>query len=297
MVNHRVCPLCLSDKKVLHLRCMDHLVSHEEFDIYKCGSCGFTFTDNYPDESEIGRFYESSDYISHDDNARGFINKVYFLARSLMLGRKRRAITKMTGRKTGRLLDIGCGTGYFPGMMKDYGWEVTGVEPNIKARDYARTSFGIEVIDPGQISSLISASYDCITLWHTLEHFHDPRSYAGEIRRLLSPEGICLVAIPNCNSYDALYFGKFWAAWDVPRHLWHFDPETFSLFAEKAGFRIVTTLALPLDVFYISILSFRNKASGIPFIKGIVTGLWFFIRSLFRRDKGSSLIYILRRKH
>jgi SAM-dependent methyltransferase len=296
MINHRVCPLCLSDNKVLHLRCTDHLVSQEEFDIYRCGSCGFTFTDNYPDESETGRFYESSDYISHDDNARGFINKVYRLARVLMLGRKRRAITKITGRETGRLLDIGCGTGYFPGMMKNHGWEVTGVEPGKKARDFARTSFGIEVIDPGQISTLPSATYDCITLWHTLEHFHDPQSYAGEIRRLLSPEGICLVAIPNCSSYDALYFGKFWAAWDVPRHLWHFEPGTFSLFAEKEGFSIIKTMALPLDVFYISILSLRHKEITFPFAKGIALGFWFSLKAFFVVCRSSSLIYFLKQK-
>jgi len=296
MVIHPVCPLCQSDNRVPHLKCTDYLVTGEEFDLYKCKSCGFIFTDKYPEEHEIGRYYESSDYISHDDNARGLINRIYLLARSLMLGRKRKAIMKITGRKTGRLLDIGCGTGYFPGMMKDHGWEVTGVEPNIKARDYARTSFGIEVIDPEQISTLPSASYDCITLWHTLEHFHDPQSYAREIDRLLSPDGICLIAIPNSSSYDAQYFGKFWAAWDVPRHLWHFDPDTFSLFAEKAGFRIVATRALPLDVFYISILSFRNKGIKYPFITGSVLGSWFAFKSIFRTGQSSSLIYFLKER-
>jgi SAM-dependent methyltransferase len=181
-------------------------------------------------------------------------------------------------------------------MMLRSGWDVTGIEPGTKAREFGIEKFGIRVIHPSEISELPGGSFDCITLWHVIEHFHDPSGYAREMRRLLKPGGTCIVALPNCSSYDAVFFREHWAAWDVPRHLWHFNPATFRIFAEKEGFSIDKTMALPLDVFYISILSFRNKGAGMPLIKGIVAGKWFFLRSLFRKEKGSSLIYVLHRK-
>jgi SAM-dependent methyltransferase len=131
-------------------------------------------------------------------------------------------------------------------------------------------------------------------MWHVLEHFHDPFRYADDIKRLLKPDGICIAALPNSDSSDANYYGRFWAAYDVPRHLWHFNPETFRLFAEKSGFHITGTKSLPLDVFYISILSEKNKRSKIHFLSGITKGSLFAFRALFDKRKSSSLIYFLR---
>jgi SAM-dependent methyltransferase len=296
MISHTVCPLCSSGLTGLYLKCTDNLITKEEYDIYKCSSCGFVFTNGYPEEEDIGRYYDSGDYVSHEAGAGGLVNRIYFRARAIMLRRKKRIIRKMTGLKSGSLLDIGCGTGHFAAMMLRSGWDVTGIEPGIKAREYGIQKFGIRVIHPSEISELPDGSFDCITLWHVMEHFHDPSGYAMEMRRLLKPGGKCIAALPNCSSYDAGFFRECWAAWDVPRHLWHFNPDTFRIFAEKEGFSIDRIMALPLDVFYISILSFRNRKAGISFIKGIMTGEWFFLRSLFRKEKGSSLIYVLNRK-
>jgi len=296
MISHTVCPLCSSGQIGLYLKCSDNLLTNEEFDIYRCSSCGFVFTNGYPEEENIGRYYDSSDYISHEDNAKGLVNRIYVPAREIMLRRKKEIIRSITGLKRGSLLDIGCGTGHFAGMMFRSGWDVTGIEPGTKAREYGINLFGIRVIHPAEISDLPDGSFDCITLWHVMEHFHDPSGYAREIRRLLKFGGTCIFALPNCSSYDADFFREHWAAWDVPRHLWHYNPVTFRIFAEKEGFSIYKTMALPLDVFYISILSFHNKGAGIPFIKGIITGKWFFLRSLFRKEKSSSLLYVLHRK-
>ncbi|NMC34970.1 MAG: class I SAM-dependent methyltransferase [Veillonellaceae bacterium] len=293
MISHTVCPLCSSGLTGQYLKCTDNLLTKEEYDIYRCNSCGFVFTNGYPEEENIGRYYDSGDYISHEDSAKGTVNRIYILAREIMLRRKKKLIKKITGLENGSLLDIGCGTGHFAGMMKKSGWDVTGIEPGTKAREYGIQKFGIRVVHPSEISELPDRSFDCITLWHVMEHFHDPSGYAVEMRRLLKPGGKCIVALPNCNSSDADFFREHWAAWDVPRHLWHFNPDTFRRFAEKEGFSIDKTMVLPLDVFYISILSFRNKGSGIPLIRGIVMGKLFFLKSLFRKEKGSSLIYVL----
>jgi len=296
MVNHTVCPLCSSDQIGLYLNSYDNLLTKEAFGIYRCGSCGFVFTNGYPEEEHIGLYYDSDDYISHEDKAKGIVNRIYIPAREIMLRRKRNIIQKLTGLKKGTLLDIGCGTGHFAGIMKKSGWDVTGIEPGLKAREYGKGKFGIRVLHPSEISLLPDESFDCITLWHVLEHFHDPSGYAKEIRRLLRPGATCVVALPNSSSFDACYFSEHWAAWDVPRHLWHFNPSTFRKFAEKEGFVVDRIMALPLDVFYISILSYRNKNARIPLIKGIAAGSWFFLRSLFRKERGSSLIYVLQRK-
>ena len=293
MISHSICPLCSGKRISQYLKCTDYLVSREEFDLYKCPECGFVFTREYPDEQNIGKYYDSDDYISHDNTAKGFLNRIYLMARNLMLRKKRRITEKATGLQKGKILDIGCGTGYFAGTMKKAGWDVTCMEPNSKARDFGSRKFGLNVIEPDQISALPDKSFDCITMWHVLEHFQDPFRYSEEIIRLLKPGGVCLSALPNCSSFDAKCYGKYWAAFDVPRHLWHFIPETYRVFAEKTGFHITETRSLPLDVFYISILSEKNKGSQLHFLKGIMNGSWFAFRALFDKRKSSSLIYFL----
>ena len=145
------------------------------------------------------------------------------------------------------------------------------------------------------IPTLQSNSFDCVTMWHVLEHFHDPQKYIKDILTLLKPGGICTVALPNSSSFDALHYGKFWAAFDIPRHLWHFDPETFSHFAGKNGLIIECYFMLPFDVFYISALSEKYRGSPLPFLKGIAWGCWFAFLTIFNRKRSSSVIYILRK--
>jgi SAM-dependent methyltransferase len=295
MVHHTICPLCSSDKTGLLFNCIDYFVSRNNFAVLMCSDCGFRFTQDYPEESEIGAFYESEDYISHSDTSKGLSNKLYQTARSVMLGRKKVLIEKITGLKKGRILDFGSGTGYFASTMKKEGWLVNGIEINEKARDFSKSHFGLEVISPDRISEYISESFDCISLWHVLEHFHDPLKYFSEIYRLLKPGAVCVVALPNCSSYDAKYYKQFWAAWDVPRHLWHFQPSTFRIFSKKTGFNLENLKNLPLDVFYISLLSERYKGSSLAFLKAMSKALVFALRSVFNRERSSSIIYILRK--
>ncbi|MCU0461913.1 MAG: class I SAM-dependent methyltransferase [Bacteroidales bacterium] len=254
------------------------------------------FTQDHPDERTIGSYYASEEYLSHNDSAKGFSSTLYKISREFMLKRKRRLVERETGLKRGKLLDTGSGTGHFLNQMKQAGWEVNGIEINKKAREYAASSFGLDVISPDKISSLSSKSFDCITLWHVLEHFEDPFRYFSEISRLLTDGGVCITALPNSNSFDAEHYNKFWAAYDVPRHIWHFSPFTFQLFAQKAGFKIRSIKSLPLDVFYISILSEKYMGTWLYFITGIITGKWFWFLSLFKKEKSSSLIYILKKK-
>lgn len=295
MSYYQKCPQCGSEKISLHLLCKDYFISRETFELYKCDSCGFVFTQNPPDESAMSKYYESDDYISHSDISKGLLNKLYRIVRGVMLRQKVHLIQKKTGLKKGTLLDIGCGTGYFGGAMKEAGWHVIGIEINEIARNHATSRFGLNVISPEKISSLSSGGFDCITLWHVLEHFHDPFQYFSYISNLLKPDGLCVVALPNCSSFDAKYYGKFWAAFDVPRHLWHFEPSTFNNFLSKVGFRCEEILTLPFDVFYISVLSEKYKGSENFFVKGIIRGKLFFLQSLLRIKGSSSIIYLVRK--
>jgi len=295
MVHHDTCPLCLSGKIAVKFGCTDHFISREIFQIALCSDCGFQFTQDYPDEKGIGRYYESEEYVSHSNTSKGMYNKLYQFARSFMLQRKLSIVNKITVKKGGSILDIGSGTGHFADTMKRGGWQVKGIEINDKAREFSKVQFGLDVISPDEISSLRPESFDCITLWHVLEHFHDPFKYASEISRLLKPGGVCIVALPNSSSFDAEHYGKFWAAYDVPRHLWHFSPSTFRLFADKTGFKIVKTLTLPLDLFYISILSEKYSGSGLSFFFGIAVAKMYWFASIFKKERSSSIIYMMRK--
>jgi 2-polyprenyl-3-methyl-5-hydroxy-6-metoxy-1,4-benzoquinol methylase len=295
MVHHSSCPVCSSYDLRLRLICTDHFKSGENFPLYTCSVCGFTFTQDHPEENAMGAYYESDDYISHSDTSEGLVNKIYKVVRSRMLLKKRDIVMKMTGLEKGNLLDIGSGTGHFIAGMKNAGWRVKGIEINEKTRLNSSEKFGLEIIPPDQISSLETGSFDCITLWHVLEHFSDLNLYVAEIHRLLKPSGTCIIAVPNIDSYDSRHYGQYWAAFDVPRHLWHFNPDTFGFLFEGRGFRIINIKTLPLDVFYISILSERYKRNKMAFFTGILKGSYFALRALLNKRKCSSLIYILKK--
>lgn len=295
MSRHSQCPLCNVGSVNPYLSCTDHLVSGEVYELFKCEACGFVFTQDHPDEQMIGRYYESEDYASHGNKKSGSMNRLYSTARNIMLHKKLKITETTSLLNRGRILDIGCGTGYFASKMKANGWIVTGIEPAGKAREMAINLFGLDILEPDKISSLTGGSFDVITMWHSLEHLHDLYNYSREILRLLKPDGLLISALPNCDSYDARHYRGSWAAYDVPRHLWHFTPETFSLFAEKAGFKITGIRPLPLDVFYISILSEKNKKRKLYLLTGLIKGSLFAARAIFRSRKSSSLIYFLRR--
>lgn len=296
MTDMNPCPVCSSGEYELFIETQDFFLTQEKFSIARCKRCGFIFTHNPPSEKEIGRYYESQDYVSHDDNAPGFVNSVYRGVRSFMLRRKRNLVKHLTQQKTGKILDIGSGTGHFLEEMKGAGWITKGIEISQKAREFSVNELHLDIIPPEEIKSFESGSFDCITLWHVLEHFHDPDGYASEIYRLLKPGGTCLVALPNCSSYDAVHYGKYWAAYDVPRHLWHFTPATFRKFSEKNGFNLTDIKRMPADVFYISSVSEKYKGTRLSFFTGILKGLWFSVRTFFNREGSSSLIYVLSKK-
>ena len=291
------CPVC-SGEHLVHLKTLtDYYATGETFSIGECSDCGFRFTSDAPVESQIGRYYETPDYISHSDTHKGMMNKVYHLVRSVMLGKKARLVIRSSRNlKRGRLLDIGAGTGYFAYEMAQRGWDVTAAEKNEQAREFARKSFEIKTMKPEDLAQLESHSFDAITMWHVLEHVEKLDEEWEMLYRLLKDNGCLTVAVPNCSSADENIYKELWAAYDVPRHLWHFSPSTMVRLAEKHGFRLIKSYPMPIDAFYVSMLSEKYRGRKNFFVRGIISGLKCYFKAKGHTELSSSVIYILKKK-
>ena len=296
MTDKCTCPACMSADVTDLLSAQDHLVSGETFTIGRCNSCSLAFTVDPPPENEIGHYYGSDDYISHSDRNRSLTDIVYHMARRFMLGRKYRLTSGVAGKRQGALLDVGSGTGYFASFMQERGWTVTGIELDDRAREYSIDKFRINALPPAEIKSIGDRSVDTVTFWHVLEHLYSPSEWMTEVKRILKDEGRCIIALPNIDSADAWWFGSRWAALDVPRHLWHFSPSAFVTFASNNGFGCERIISLPLDIFYISILSYKNSRRRFAFLRGMATAAVLATGSLFSKYRASSLIYVISKR-
>src|SRR5690606_21895187 len=141
-------------------------------------------------------------------------------------------------------------------------------------------------------------SFDVITLWHVLEHMENLNEVVAKIKSILKPDGVMILALPNHNSHDARKYKGYWAAYDVPRHLWHFTLDTVEKLLGKHQFNIIKQKIMPLDAFYISMLSEKYKGSGslMQYIKGFTVGVTGYMRSLSDINNSSSVIYIAKKE-
>ena len=301
------CPICNSSDIVYAFDAIDHFSTKETFPICDCSNCGFRFTNNFPSDDTIGRYYDSPEYISHSDSKKGVINLLYHFFRKQMLKKKVNLISKYVlesehsqgVQSVGniRLLDIGSGTGYFLNAAKDRGYQVAGIEKDSKAREYAITSFGIDVKDEQSLWAIENESFDVVTLWHVLEHIENLNKVVEKIKSILKPDGVLIIALPNHNSFDAKKYDGYWAAYDVPRHLWHFTPQSVKKQLNKHQFEIIKQKTMPLDAFYISMLSekYRGSSAITQYLGAIIVGTVGFLRSLSDINQSSSVIYIAKK--
>jgi ubiquinone/menaquinone biosynthesis C-methylase UbiE len=287
----KVCPVCGTDTFTLFLSGKDYFLTSQEFSIIRCSKCGFRITDPIPSADVMGGYYESTDYISHESGGKKLINLVYKAARFLTVRSKFRLIRKYVKGK--KLLDIGCGTGEFLSFCKGRGFECSGIEPNPKAREFAINRHKLRVKPELSFSEEENETYDCITMWHVLEHVYDLHGTLGSLKRALKKTGTLILALPNPDSWDAKHYKECWAAYDLPRHIYHFSSGHISALAKKHGFVLEKILPQYLDAFYISMLSENYRRRKKDPVMGFINGL----RSNFHASDPSlgysSHIYIL----
>ena len=290
------CPLCGGQQLEHALTCTDHYASGETFEVVRCAHCGFLMTQNAPVEAKIGRYYETPDYISHSDTQKGMMNRVYHWVRQFMLSRKASLVKQASKMSTGTLLDYGTGTGYFANAMAQKQWTVKSIEKSPQARAFAKERFGLDVDAETALPFYEPKSFDVITLWHVLEHVEHLNEMWETLHKILKDRGVLIMAVPNPDSYDAQKYGKWWAAYDVPRHLWHFRPSVMQQFGAKHGFILEERIPMPFDAFYVSMLTEKYKGSKCSFIKGMLTGTCAWFSALGKKERSSSMIYVFRKK-
>lgn len=295
MIHYKECPICREQALQPFLEAKDYTVSQQQFSLVSCGNCRLVLTQDVPAQEEIGPYYQSQQYISHSDTRKGFINQLYHGVRKITLASKRKLVVRHTGMLNGNLLDIGCGTGAFLHQMKTAGWNITGLEPDDTARANALSLYGIKALPSHELYQLPQASFDAITLWHVLEHVHELTAYIKTIQQLLKPGGTLFIAVPNYTSADAAHYGKYWAAYDVPRHLYHFSPQSMKTLLRNFGLQVKSVKPMWFDSVYVSMLSEQYKNGKNNLLSALWQGFYSNVKALFNHEKCSSLIYIVKK--
>jgi len=277
------------------IECKDYTVSGEVYQVKKNNEFDMLVT--VPVPKNVSDYYKSEDYISHTDSKKTIIDKVYQIVKNITLKGKLKIIKKYLLRQNSfsrpekNILDVGAGTGDFLRVCKDNHWYVCGIEPDKGARNIARKK-GINLQD--DLSKIKDQKFEIITLWHVLEHVENLQEYIITLKSLLYETGTLFVAVPNYKSDDAKYYKEFWAAYDVPRHLWHFSQESISKIFALENFVVEKTLPMKFDSFYVSMLSEKYKTGKLNFLIGFWRG---FVSNWKARKTSeySSLIYIIKK--
>lgn len=286
------CPVCNSTNFTAFITCKDYTVSKQDFNIVSCTNCNFKFTSPRPEDEKLGYYYKSEDYISHSDTSKGIVSKLYHLVRNYTLGKKVALVLKHVSR--GTILDYGCGTGMFLKACKETGWQTFGMEPDGGARKIAsETNLNIFQDKKALKSGLGSNKLDAITLWHVLEHVTDLKETLTFFKENLVSNGVLIIAVPNYNSYDAQHYKQYWAAYDLPRHLYHFEINTIEKLLSPFGFKLIETQPMKFDSFYVSMLSEKYKTGSVKYLNAFLKGLKSNFKAKQAKDY-SSVIYVFK---
>jgi 2-polyprenyl-3-methyl-5-hydroxy-6-metoxy-1,4-benzoquinol methylase len=271
------------------IKVKDHSVSKEEFELLLDEDLQLLKTYPQPSPNLLPKYYESEDYISHTDGKRTLFEKTYQYIKNYSLKKKINLIVSFHPEK-GNILDIGTGTGDFLVMAKHNGWKTSGIEPSTKAKNIAIAK-GVSFQE--NIEKIKDQQFDVITMWHVLEHVPNIKQEIKELKRILKPKGTLIIAVPNYKSFDAKHYKSFWAGYDVPRHLWHFSKNAIEKLFALENMKLVQTLPLVFDSFYVSLLSEKYKTGSMNYFKAF----WIGLRSNIKAKQSleySSHIYIIK---
>lgn len=288
-LNKTNCPICESGSFSDFMKVKDHMITQEDFQIVSCNACGFHFTNPIPSLETIGEYYKSDAYVSHSSSKKGIINSLYNIVRNYTLKKKVSLLKFLSSGKN--LLDIGAGTGHFLDQAKQTGFVVEGLEPDQDAVKFASTNFNVDLCPLSHLYEIENESKDFVTMWHVLEHVYKLKQDFQQIVNVLKKGGYLIIAVPNLESYDAKLYKEFWAAFDVPRHLYHFRKTDIENLAKQFDLRLEQVRPMKFDSYYVSMLSEKYKNGSI------LKAFWNGFMSNAKSSKGgySSQIYILRK--
>lgn len=285
------CPWCGSNKAQINLWLKDEFLTKKDFHICECLNCGLLYTMPRPSKEKIGAYYKSDEYYSHQENKKGFVPRLYEAIKKINLKHKFRLASR--DLPVGKLLDIGCGVGDFLHVAENKGWQCTGVEPSEEAREIARQRIKGDLLYSEDLEQLPDQSFDLITMWHVLEHVDDLKWQVAQLQRLIKPNGRIVIAVPNYRSYDGRFYNAYWAAYDVPRHLNHFNKTVLTKIFKTSGLSLVSMDKLVWDAYYISFMSEQYKHHFMPLVRGVFRGLVSNAKAR-RSGEWSSLVYVFR---
>ncbi|MCX6187315.1 MAG: class I SAM-dependent methyltransferase [Bacteroidetes bacterium] len=288
------CLVCGHNKFRTLFSCKDFVATGDNFQLEYCEQCSFLYTNPRPTISEIGKYYQSDQYISHAGEKKGLIYKLYDIVRDFSIKQKLSLIKKY--HSNGKLMDLGCGLGYFlNGVKLDKTFDTLGVDVSDDAVEFVKKTFGLDVKNESELDNLEKHSFDIITQWHVLEHVHFLKERMLQLHHLLKEEGTMFIAVPNSKSKDAEMYKEFWDGYDVPRHLYHFNQKSFSLLMEKHGFEIIEIKPMWFDAPYISMRSEVHMKNKYPFINGALSGIRSTATALSTGEH-STLLYVVKKK-
>ena len=269
------------------LNCKDYTVSGDTFEVMKNKEYEMLITSPVP--ADLENYYKSESYISHTDSKKSLVDKVYQLVKNYTLKQKLNLLNSFQ-LKGNSILDLGAGTGDFLKVCKNNNWQVLGVEPSLEARENAAKK-GILLEET--LGSITNQKFDVITLWHVLEHVENLKETIKTLKHLLKPEGRIIVAVPNHKSCDANFYKEYWAAYDVPRHLWHFSQKSIHKLFCEVEMLVEETLPMKFDSYYVALLSERYKTGKSKPFTAMYRG---FISNLNAQTTSeySSLIYVIK---
>jgi len=283
------CPICGNNQFDAYMHTKDFFFTQEEFTLSKCKDCDFVFTNPIP--QDLSSYYETTNYLSHNTGDNGIMGNLYSMLRNINIKRKYKLVTNYN--PSGKILDIGCGTGELLNYFKNNNWEVSGVEPNDTARAFANKKFNIDISKEEALEELTPNSFDIISMWHVLEHVYDLHNRLMQISKLLKKEGTIFIALPNLDSPDSKKYKEYWSAIDVPRHLYHFTQQSFENLISKHNMKLVHAEPMKFDSYYVSMLSEKYKKNNLYLPSAIINGLLSNIKAS-KENNYSSMIYVVK---
>ena len=283
------CPVCGNTEFKTALKCPDHFLTREIFQIQSCTNCKLLITNPRPDVKNSVKYYKSDSYVSHSNSSATIFNRIYKTVRNITLKRKLKMIERFSFK--GNLLDYGCGTGHFISLARQKGWQVHGVEPDDTARTHLSKDIANQVV-PDYAMLPADQKFNVITLFHVLEHVHALDETLRALLDKLDKNGVLFLALPNHLSDDAHRYAEYWAGYDVPRHLYHFNQRSVFQLSKKYGLNIVSTIPMVFDSYYVSMLSEKYQGNKFSFLRGLLNG-YRSNRKAKKTKEYSSLIYVL----